>query len=395
MSISEIGLSVTEISKNNLSIYIHIPFCNSKCAYCSFVSMVGTDEDKRRYFESLMNEVKIKSKEYRSFYSVASIYIGGGTPSCLDNYYIRDLLSTIYKNFAVKNSAEITIEINPNTVDKNKIREYILSGVNRFSIGLQSANSKILKSMGRTHTYDDFARAVHTIREYGVKNISADIILGYPNQKLADVKDTLNNLIKLEVPHISAYMLSVENGTKLKTLVDNGSLGLPKEDLVIKMYEHVLETLTKAGYNRYEFSNFAKPTFESYHNKVYWSRNDYIGLGLAAHSYIQGTRFANTENLAEYVLKITNENVNPIVLSKNLSIEEQKEEAVMLALRTSTGLDLEAYKAEFGENFLAKKKDKIAMLIKNEFIKLTPNNRLVCTNKGFLVLNQIVLELVS
>lgn len=395
MSISEIGLSVNEVSKNNLSIYVHIPFCNSKCAYCSFVSMVGSDEDKKRYFESLMNEIKIKSRQYRNFYSVASIYIGGGTPSCLDNYYIRDLLSSIYKNFAVKNSAEITIEINPNTADKTKIREYILSGVNRFSIGLQSATPKILKAMGRTHTYDDFAKAVHTIREYGIKNISADIILGYPGQKMADIKDTLSYLIKLEIPHISAYMLSVEKGTKLKTLVDNGSMGLPKEDLVIKMYEYVLDTLNKNGYHRYEFSNFAKPTFESYHNKVYWSRNDYIGLGLAAHSYVQGTRFANTENLTEYVLKITNEDINPIVLSKNLSVEEQKEEAVMLALRTSTGLDLEAYKAEFGENFLAKKKDKIAMLIKNEFIKLTPDNHIVCTNKGFLVLNQIVLELVS
>ena len=395
MSISEIGLSVNEVSKNNLSIYVHIPFCNSKCAYCSFVSMVGSDEDKKRYFESLMNEIKIKSRQYRNFYSVASIYIGGGTPSCLDNYYIRDLLSSIYKNFAVKNSAEITIEINPNTADKTKIREYILSGVNRFSIGLQSATPKILKAMGRTHTYDDFAKAVHTIREYGIKNISADIILGYPGQKMADIKDTLGYLIKLEIPHISAYMLSVEKGTKLKTLVDNGSMGLPKEDLVIKMYEYVLDTLNKNGYHRYEFSNFAKPTFESYHNKVYWTRNDYIGLGLAAHSYVQGTRFANTENLTEYVLKITNEDINPIVLSKNLSKEEQKEEAVMLALRTSTGLDLEAYKAEFGENVLAKKKDKIAMLIKNEFIKLTPDNHIICTNKGFLVLNQIVLELVS
>ena len=142
MSISELGLSINEGSKNSLSIYVHIPFCNSKCAYCSFVSMVGTDEDKKRYFESLMNEIKIKSKQYRNFYTVASIYIGGGTPSCLDNYYIRDLLSSIYKNFAVKNSAEITIEINPNTADKTKIREYILSGVNRFSIGLQSANPK-------------------------------------------------------------------------------------------------------------------------------------------------------------------------------------------------------------------------------------------------------------
>ena len=199
MSISEIGLSINEVSKNNLSIYVHIPFCNSKCAYCSFVSMVGTDEDKKRYFESLMNEIKIKSKQYRNFYSVASIYIGGGTPSCLDNYYIRDLLSSIYKNFAVKNSAEITIEINPNTADKTKIREYILSGVNRFSIGLQSASPKILKAMGRTHTYEDFAKAVHTIREYGIKNISADIILGYPGQKMGDIKDTLKDVFKSKI----------------------------------------------------------------------------------------------------------------------------------------------------------------------------------------------------
>ncbi len=395
MSINQLGLNVTESAKNTLGIYVHIPFCTSKCTYCSFVSMVGSEEEKKRYFESLMTEIKIKSKQYRGFYTVHSVYIGGGTPSCLDNYYIRDLLSSIYKNFAVKNSAEITIEINPNSVDKTKIREYILSGVNRFSIGLQSASPKILKSMGRTHTYSDFAKAVTLIREYGIKNISADIILGYPGQKLTDIKETLNYLIKLEIPHISAYMLSVDDGTPLKALVDNGSLGLPDEQLVVDMYTYVLETLKKSGYHRYEFSNFAKPTFQSYHNQIYWNRTDYIGLGLAAHSYIQGTRFANTEHLPEYVLKITNDDINPISLSKNLSKEEQQEEAVMLSMRTAAGLNLEAYKTEFGVSFLAKKKEKVAQLIKGGFIKLTPDNRLVCTDKGFLVLNQIVLELVS
>jgi len=395
MSINQMGLNIIEKSRNNLSIYVHIPFCESKCAYCSFVSMVSNDEMKKQYFDNLMTEIKIKAKQYSPHYSVASIYIGGGTPSCLDNYYIRDLLSSIYKNFAVKNTAEITIEINPNTADKNKIREYILAGVNRFSIGLQSSNPKILKSMGRLHTYNDFVKAVSIIREYGIKNISADIILGYPNQKLADIKDTMTNLIKLEIPHISAYMLSVDEGTKLKTLVDNGAVGLPDEDLVVQMYNLVLDMLTKAGYGRYEFSNFAKPTFESYHNRVYWNRTDYIGLGLAAHSYIQGTRFANTENLNEYILKLNNENVSPIVLSKNLSKAEQKEEAIMLSMRTATGLNLEIYKSEFGENLLSKKKDRIADLIKNGYIKLTADNRLVCTSKGFLVLNQIVLELAS
>ena len=394
MSISELNLNITESTKNTLSIYVHIPFCNSKCTYCSFVSMVGSPDDKKKYFADLIAEIKLKSQKYRSYYSVSSIYIGGGTPSCLDYYYIRDLLSFIYKNFAVKNSAEITIEINPNSADKTKIREYILAGVNRFSIGLQSITPKVLKSMGRTHNIEDFDRTVAIIREYGIKNISADLIIGYPGQKLIDVKEAVNHLIKLEIPHISTYMLSVEDGTPLKKLVDGGNLGLPKEDLVVKMYNSVYETLLKYGYERYEFSNFSKPTFESYHNQVYWKRKDYLGVGLAAHSYLEGTRFANTENIVEYNVKIQN-NEEPISVSKNLTTEELKEEAIMLALRTTNGLDLEEYKAEFDENFLVKKKDTIAALIKNGFLKLTPSNKLVCTDKGFLVLNQIILELVS
>lgn len=392
MSINKLDLNITDT--NMLSIYVHIPFCNSKCSYCSFVSMVASEDDKKKYFADLLNEIRLKSKKYRSSYTVASIYIGGGTPSCLDYYYVRDLLSFIYKNFAVKNSAEITIEINPNSVDRTKIREYILAGVNRFSIGLQSTNPKILKTMGRTHTVEDFSKTVATIREYGVKNISADIIIGYPNQKLIDVKETINYLIKLQIPHISAYMLSIEEGTFLKDMIDKGKLAEQQEDDVVKMYNAVYDTLVKNGYERYEFSNFSKPTFSSYHNQAYWRRKDYIGIGLAAHSYVQGTRFSNTENIVKYNKHIQKEE-EPIEVSKNLTAEELKEEAVMLALRTADGLDLDAYKEEFGENFLAKKKDKIASLIKNGFIKLTPSNKLVCTDKGFMVLNRIILELVS
>ena len=395
MSINNLGLSIFDNNRESLGIYIHIPFCVSKCKYCAFVSMVASEDDKKRYFVDLLNEIKMQAQKYSKQYSVSSIYIGGGTPSCLDYYYVRDLLSCIYKNFAVKNTAEITIEINPNSADSLKIREYILSGINRFSIGLQSVNPKILKDMGRTHTVHDFEKVVNEIRDYGIKNISADLILGYPGQKLSDIKDILTLLTKMQIPHISTYMLQVEQGTKLKALVDNGAVALPDEDLVVDMYNLIFETLSKSGYGRYELSNFAKPTFESVHNSSYWKRKDYLGIGLAAHSYIDGTRFANTENISEYANRIEELNEIPIDVSKNLSKEEMKEEFVMLSLRTKDGIDLESYKSEFDENLAFKKKSTIAELIKHGFLILTDDNHLVCTSKGFLVLNKIILELID
>ena len=395
MSINEIGVNVVESGKNTLSLYVHIPFCNSKCNYCAFISMVATDDDKTRYFKCLLEEIKLQSKQYRKDYTVSSIYIGGGTPSCLDYYYIRDLLSLIYKNFAVKNTAEITIELNPNSADKTKIREYILSGVNRFSVGLQSTNPKILKMMGRTHTVNDFVETVNAIREYGIKNISADIIIGYPNQKMADIKDTIAFLTKLEIPHISSYMLQVEDGTPLKLMVDNGVLDPADDDTVISMYNYVYETLAKNGYERYEFSNFAKPTFESYHNSIYWQTKDYLGVGLAAHSYVNGVRFSNTENIIKYVSTIEAKQEVPVETSRELTLDEKKEEFIMLSLRTKNGIDLTKYKEVFGENLVHSKKDKIAKLIIDGFLIFTENNHLICTNKGFLVLNKIILEIVS
>ena len=395
MAISRIGLNVVEGNKNELSLYIHIPFCNSKCEYCAFTSMVGSAADKKRYFSDLIAELKIQTVKARKNCSVSTVYIGGGTPSSMDYYYIRDLLSCIYKNFPVKNTAEITIEINPSSVDKNKIREYILAGVNRFSIGLQSTSPKVLKEMGRGHKVADFEKTVKMIREFGVKNISADIIIGYPKQKLADVKETIQYLIKMDIPHISSYMLQVEEGTPLKRLVDNGSFSVPDDDDVVDMYKYVCMALDTAGYKRYELSNFAKPDYESNHNKAYWERKNYIGIGLSAHSYINGIRVANTSKLDEYSRRIEEKGELPIESSKILSIEEKKEEFIMLSLRTSEGLDIEEFKEEFNESFLAKRKETIASFIKQELLILTKDNRLVCTTNGFLVLNKIVLELVT
>lgn len=381
--------------KKDISLYIHIPFCNSKCNYCNFVSQVGTEDEKARYIKNLKKEIIMQAKTYNSFYNVRTIFVGGGTPSCLKLGQIKDIMQTVYKYFTVKNDAEITIELNPNTITKEKVREYILSGINRFSIGLQCFNQNVLAEMGRAHTTQDFDKAIEIIREHGISNINADIIIGYPNQKINDVLGTIEYLINLNIPHISSYMLSVEKGTKLQQMVDKGVKFLPNENQVIKMYHSVYSNLKKYGYNRYEISNFAKPGFMCKHNLVYWNRENYLGLGVAAHSYIDETRFSNTDDLNLYNECIEKKSKPPTASAKKLTKEERKEEFIMLSLRTVTGLDSNEYQKLFKENFITKNKEKLSNLIKLKLLTVDRNGVIKVTNSGFLVLNKIILELCS
>ncbi len=381
--------------KKDISLYIHIPFCNSKCNYCNFISHVASDDEKTRYMKNLKKEIIYRAKEYNSFYNIRSIYIGGGTPSSLKIGQIKDLMQTIYKYFHVQNDAEITIELNPNTITSEKVREYILSGVNRFSIGLQCFNQSVLTEMGRTHTPNDFDNAIELIRNHGISNINADIMLGYPNQTLKNVTDTLEHLLKLNIPHISSYMLSVEEGTPLQLMVDKGVKFLPKESQVLKMYQTVHNTLHKNGYIRYEISNFAKPGFTCKHNLVYWKREDYLGLGVAAHSYIDGVRFSNTEKFNLYNDCIEKKNKPPVASAHKLTLNEKKEEFIMLSLRTAEGLISEEYQQLFKENFLIKHKEKLAEFIKLKLLTIDKQGNVKATNTGFLVLNKIILELCS
>ena len=381
--------------KKDLSLYIHIPFCNSKCNYCSFVSHVAQEPEKLNYVENLKKEILLRAKEYNKFYAVSTIYIGGGTPSSLPLSSIKEILQTIYKVFTVKNSAEITIELNPNSVTVEKIREYIISGVNRFSIGLQCSDSKVLSSMGRTHSLEDFDNLIATIRNHGISNINADIMLGYPNQSLKAVQETITHLTDLNIPHISSYMLSVEEGTPLQLMVDKGVKYLPKESTVLKMYQTVLNTLNKKGYARYEISNFAKPGFMCKHNLVYWNRGDYLGFGVAAHSYIAGVRFSNVEDTAQYNTCINLKGKPPVLAAKELTKEEKKEEFVMLELRTAAGLNTKEYEKEFKENFLAKHAKQLTEFVKLGLIVLDKEGNIKCTPNGFMVLNKIILELCS
>lgn len=381
--------------KKELSLYIHIPFCNSRCNYCNFVSFVASEQEKLRYVECLKKEIMIRAKEYNKFFTIKTIFIGGGTPSCLRNGAIKDILQTIYKHFTVKNDAEITIELNPNTATKEKIEEFVISGINRFSIGLQCISPLVLKNMGRTHTLDDFNNAVSLIREQGVSNINADMIVGYPGQSEKDTVETAKYLVSKNIPHVSAYILSVEQGTPLQFMIDNGTQKLPKEEKLLKTYQAVVNTLSEAGYIRYEVSNFAKPGFVCKHNLTYWTRNEYLGLGVSAHSYIDGVRFFNTENLQSYCQCLETKNKAPVSSVTKLTTAEKKEEAVMLSLRTNEGLSTKAYEEEFHENFLAKHKDQLASFIKLGLLTIDREGNIKATAKGFLVLNKLILELCS
>lgn len=381
--------------KKDLSVYIHIPFCNSKCNYCSFVSHVGNDNEKLNYVEDLKKEILLRAKEYNKYYAINTIYIGGGTPSTLPSGCIKDILQTFYKYFTVKNTAEITIELNPNAITVEKIREYIISGVNRFSIGLQCTDAKVLTNMGRTHSLEDFDKTISMIREHGISNISADIMLGYPDQTLKAVKNTVEHLVQLNIPHISSYMLSVEDGTPLQLMVDKGVKYLPKESQVLKMYQTVLDTLVSYGYSRYEISNFAKPGFLCKHNLVYWNRGDYLGFGVAAHSYVAGVRFSNVENTSEYNTCLNFKQKPPVAIAKELTKAEMKEEFIMLELRTAEGLNIKDYEKEFKENFLATHSKQLAEFVKLGLLVLDKEGNVKCTSKGFMVLNKIILELCS
>lgn len=375
--------------RKNLGLYIHIPFCKSKCHYCSFNSEVAGETRIREYVDALLREIKLRAKEYNAKYEIKTLYIGGGTPSSLELGMIREILKKVYDNFVVANNAEITIEINPNTLTKEKVDEYLSAGINRFSIGLQAKQERLLKVLGRRHSYQDFKKAVALLKNAGANNISADIMLGLPGQTLTDVLESVKELKSLGVKHISAYMLSIEEGTVYDRLVSEGLLKLPPESDTIKMYNGVVKQLASYGYNRYELSNFAMDGYQSKHNNLYWDRVDYLGVGSAAHSFIGGVRLANTIDVSQYISHLKDDEI-ALEFKDPVTTEEAKEETIMLSLRKTSGIDLDAYEREFGESLLATKSNEIKELIQDGFVIIDKNNHLSATDKGFMVMDKII-----
>lgn len=381
---------------NELGIYIHIPFCKQKCYYCDFVSYSNKCSEVKEYIESLKKEIE----EFDfSNYKVTSIYIGGGTPSYIDSIYIVEILSELKEklkcNLIEFKDIEITIEVNPGTVDTKKLNDYKKLGINRLSIGLQSTKNDILKKIGRIHTYQEFLEIYKLARETGFKNINIDLMIGIPGQKIGDLKNTLQDIIKLEPEHISVYSLIIEENTPIEKMLENGEIKLPDEDLERNMYWYVKNTLELNGYNHYEISNFAKLGKESRHNLNCWNQEEYIGFGVAAHSYLNGIRFSNTINVEEYIQHIENNRKEEnIQIEESQSLEDKKNEFMMLGFRKIQGVDIARFKEKFIDNPIFLYRENLNKLVEEGLIEVDLNH-IKLTNKGIDLANLVFEEFVD
>lgn len=366
-------------------IYVHIPFCKSKCTYCDFASF----PDKLCFAESYMacvyREMAMREAELKN-YTFDTLYIGGGTPSVIDENYIAMLVAAAKKHFNLSKTAEITIEMNPGTVSAGKIATYEKCGINRFSVGLQSANDEILADIGRIHTLKDYLNCAKLLKG---KNFSADVMIGLKTQTVADIEKTIETAAKSGASHISMYALSPEDGTPIYTDYLNGEL--PDGDEVAEMYSAGVKKLKELGFDRYEVSNFCKKGKESRHNLNYWKRGEYIGFGVAASSCINNVRFTNTFDLDEY-FKCILSNHFAVINSEEVDKAGQEEEFIMLALRTSAGLDLAEYTRLFGANFL----EKYAGVLKKtpEYVEVSANSVKI-KDEYLFVQNSIIIDFLN
>ena len=374
-----------------LGIYIHIPFCKQKCFYCDFCSFANKNEMQGKYVETVINE--IKNITHKEKYTVTTIYLGGGTPSILNPDYIKNILQEIKSSFEILDDAEITIEINPGTVNEEKLKKYKEYGINRLSIGLQSANDKILKKIGRIHDYKQFEETFFYARKCGFKNINVDLMYSLPNQSFDEWKETLNKIINLNPSHISAYSLILEEGTKFYDMYLNKEFELNDEEVDISIYNYTIDTLYKNGYHQYEISNYAKEGYECKHNIVYWKCDNYLGLGPGASGYINNYRYSNICDIKEYN-KCLEYNKKPIEEKNVLSKKDEMEEFIFMGLRMNEGINLDEFYEKFNVNF-KHKYNNILDKLKNLNLIIEQNNNIALTQRGRELSNTVFIEFID
>lgn len=334
----------------NLGIYIHIPFCKSKCSYCDFLSFVPKSEDeKNRYVDYLIKEIGLYSKLYGKR-CVDSIYFGGGTPSLIGTKNVNRIMEAIYSDFNVLDHSENTLEINPGTTDEHLYKEIYKTGINRASLGLQTSDDRIIKTLNRTSSFKDFLKAANELKESGIKNISADLMLSLPgNTEERELKDA-KLISELGINHISAYSLIVHENTPIYEDIKNKKLILPSEDEERKSYHDLSNFLSEIGYERYEISNFAKSGFESRHNKKYWNLDEYLAFGIGASAFIEGERRKNFSNLKYYYEALDRKEL-PYRVEYVLDLSDKMSEYSFLNIRTKDGISLEKFNERFNREF--------------------------------------------
>ena len=390
------------MEEKEIGLYIHIPFCKQKCYYCDFTSYANKEELVERYIKCLKKEIlqyanenKIMSEHgLEERYVIKTIYIGGGTPSAIDEVYIINVLDTIKDNFKMRDNAEITIEVNPGTVNKDKLESYRECGINRLSIGLQAVQDDILKCIGRIHTYKDFENTYEYAREVGFDNINVDLMINLPNQTLDDVKESVKTILSLKPEHISVYSLILEPNTKMYELINSKTLTIASDETERQMYWYVKDTLEKHKYNQYEISNFTKSGFESKHNMDCWNQKEYIGVGASASSFMENKRYSNISELEKYIENIEKGTPNKnLVLEEFLDEESKMDEFMMLGLRKIDGVDIKEFERIFQINPIMKYCKKLDKLNREGLIEIDENN-IKLSNKGIDLANLVWEEFV-
>ncbi|HCH00024.1 MAG TPA: coproporphyrinogen III oxidase [Actinobacteria bacterium] len=366
------------------AIYVHIPFCKQKCAYCDFNSYPGLDAAHGAYIDALVSEISAEAARFNRA-STNTIYIGGGTPTLLAPERIGRVLNVIKENFTVVSDAEISIEANPETITHEKLAALRDAGINRLSMGFQSLDDELLELLGRKHTAAQAVDAFRVARGAGFENISIDLIFGIPGQSLANWALTLEQAIALDPEHLSCYGLTIESGTALERAIDESAVSRPDEDLQADMLLYTMDSLYESGYEHYEISNYAKPGFACKHNLTYWDGGDYLGFGAGAHSKAGRARYSNVAEPAKYIESAGSD--ARIAESVEQSVADEMSEAMFLGLRKMDGVNPEEFHARFDQAIDSVFGEAIedlvgvGLLVRNTNLRLTP--------KGILLGNEV------
>jgi len=366
--------------------YIHIPFCDHKCIYCDFYSVI-TNDTISSFLTSLKEEINYYGDRYSSNRIITSIFFGGGTPSLMDPGYLHEIISAVKENFNLKKDSEITMETNPGTVDNKKLTAFREAGINRISIGVQSFNDDELQFLTRIHDSETATRTIKEAVNAGFDNVNIDLIFNLPGQTKEKWLNNLKTACTLPVNHISAYSLIVENGTILNKMIIDGKVIIRDNDYDADLYEATIEYLEANDFLQYEVSNFARPGFECLHNNSYWHYNDYFGFGTSSHSFIDRKRWWNYSSVKRYISEIA-KNGNAAANQEVLTPEEIHSEFVMLALRSS-GIELKNYKKRFGNDWLKKNNSYFEELLETDLI-LFDDEILKLTAKGYTLCDEIL-----